>query len=140
MKLTKGRQRKWGKLSLCLGPGTEACLGAALIAGLLGGPVGQLIREFAGRDALRVIAEAGWGVERRGWRGGGRRAGGAASGTCGPISPALPQFKDQSWLPAPGSPVVRAVLSRSRWVKVEGENYSSQREKPSRALACCSFQ
>lgn len=81
---------KWGRLSLCLGPGTEACLGAALIAGILGGPARRLIREFAGRDALRVIAEAGWGAEKRRWLGGGRRAGGSAPGTCRPISPALP--------------------------------------------------
>ena len=56
-----------------------------------GGPVRQLVGDLAQQDDLRVIAEAGWGVERSRWRVGGRRKVGMASGTCHPISPTLPQ-------------------------------------------------
>lgn len=59
-----------------------ACLRTALIARVLGGPGGGKVNSgvrWDGND-WRVIAEAGWGVEKRKVRGGGCRTGGTALG------------------------------------------------------------
>lgn len=71
-------------------------------------------------------------------REGGGEAGTGLEARLGDVSsnqPCAVPFKDQSWLLAPGSPVVRVMVVEGR-----GENYSSQQEMRSRALACCIFK
>lgn len=63
---------KWGRLSLCLGPGTEVCLRAALIARVPGGPVRLWTQVFVPQGCHEGYCCSGMGCGKE--RVAGRRA------------------------------------------------------------------